>query len=593
MRFHALKRDSRPKGEVRHLRPILRYVRPYRLQVAAAALAVFFTSSAVLGIGAGLRYLVDEGLSKGNAELLDRSFFLLVGIIMLLAAATFSRFFLVSSIGEHVVRDIRQDVYRRLIAMDVGFYETTRTGELISRLTTDTSILQVVIGSSLSIAVRNLLLLVGGFTLLLLTSTQLTEYIIIMVPLVVVPIIFLGKHVRLAARESQNRVADVSAHAEESLNAIRTVQALTLEPYERKRFGELTDMALAAAMSRIKLRAVLTALVIMLVFGSVAVVLWFGGRDVLAGRITTGQLSSFVFYSVVVAGAVGAISEVWADIQRAAGAAERISELLGFLPAIASPAEPKVPSFAQGAGVEFDQVSFTYPMRPDKPAISQFSLTVKPGQTIAFVGPSGAGKTTLFQLILRFYDPSSGVIRINGADIKELAVEELRGAIGIVPQEPVIFSGTARENIRMGNIQASDEEILAAAKAASALEFLEKLPQGLDTFVGEKGIQLSGGQRQRIAIARALVRNPKLLLLDEATSALDSENEHFIQQALMHLMQGRTTFVIAHRLSTITRADRIVLLNEGGVEAVGTHQELIKNSGLYARLAELQFKAVA
>ncbi|NCY26092.1 MAG: ATP-binding cassette domain-containing protein, partial [Alphaproteobacteria bacterium] len=378
--------------------------------------------------------------------------------------------------------------------------------------------------------------------------------------------------------------------AEESLNAIRTLQALALEPYQEARFGAHVEGAMQAAQKRIRLRAALTAIVIMLVFGAVVMVLWLGGQDVLDGTITTGQLSAFVFYSVIVAGAVGAISEVWADVQRAAGAAERISELLGYAPEITSPAHPRPLTQQGGAQVRFEQVHFTYPMRRDRAAITDFSLVVEPGQSVAFVGPSGAGKTTLFQLMLRFYDPSAGRICVDGIDIRELALPQLRRTIGLVPQEPVIFSDTARENIRVGNTEASDDEIVAAARAASAMEFLEQLPQGLDTFVGEKGVQLSGGQRQRIAIARALVRNPRLLLLDEATSALDSENEHLIQQALNRLVQGRTTFIIAHRLSTIMRADRIVLLNQGRMEASGTHQELLKNSELYARLAALQFR---
>jgi len=595
--------STRPKAEIGKLKSLTHYLRPYRWHIVGAGIALIFTSSAVLGMGGGLRYLIDQGLSKGDAHMLDRAFWLLMGVTFLLAAASYARFFLVSYIGERVVADIRNDVYRHLVGLHIGFFETTRTGELLSRLTTDTTLLQTVIGSSVSIAVRNMLLLIGGFALLLITSAHLTSYICLMVPLVVAPIVLLGRRVRFLGREAQGRVADISAYAEESLNAIRTVQSLALEEYEKARFATQVEAAMQAGLGRIRMRAFLTALVIFLVFGAIVTVLWYGGKDVLAGHISAGDLSAFVFYSVVVAGSVGAISEVWADLQRAAGAAERIAELLAVMPEVASPMTDdgkriteknhlssilRHPS-SDAVGVHFDHVSFIYPARPDKPALQDITLAAQAGQTVALVGPSGAGKTTVFQLLLRFYDPVSGVIRLGGVDIKQLPLSELRGLIGIVPQDPVIFSGTARENIRLGRVDANDEEVVQAAAAASALEFLEKLPQGLDTHLGEKGVQLSGGQRQRIAIARAVIRNPRILLLDEATSALDSENEYYIQQALERLMQGRTTFVIAHRLSTITRAHTIVLMNEGVIEAMGTHKELLERSPLYARLAELQF----
>ena len=585
--------ELRPKGDVKKLKSLLHYLKPYRVRMAFAIVALVISSSSVLGMGAALRYLVDKGLSKGDSVMLDHAFEILIGVIMLLSISTFTRFYLVSYIGESVVADIRNDVYRHLVEMHIGFFETTRTGELVSRLTTDTTLLQTVVGSTLSVAARNLLLLVGGLGLLCYTNARLTGYLLMIVPLVVVPIILLGRRVRASARESQSRVADISSQAEESINAIRTVQSMTLENYEKERFASDVDNALQASLNRIRLRAFLTAFVIMLVFGAIVTVLWMGGKDVIAGRISHGQLSAFVFYSVVVAGAVGAISEVWADLQRAAGAAERLSELLSVVPEITSPPLAVAVSKAAPAQISFDHVTFTYPTRPEKAAIHDFTLDVKAGQTVALVGPSGAGKTTLFQLLMRFYDPDSGVVRLNGTDMKLLSLADLRGMTGIVPQDPVIFYGTARDNIRMGNITASDDEVMQAAKAASALEFLEKMPQGLDTFVGEKGVQVSGGQRQRIAIARALVRNPRLLLLDEATSSLDSENEHIIQEAMVRLMEGRTTFVIAHRLATITRADVIVLVNDGKIEAMGTHKELLVKSPLYARLAELQFKTAA
>ncbi|MDX1974101.1 MAG: ABC transporter transmembrane domain-containing protein [Rickettsiales bacterium] len=581
---------TRPTGQIKNLAPILRYLKPYRLHVLGAMLALVVTSAAVLGMGHALRYLIDEGIAKGNTSLLDQALWVLMAVTVLLALSTFARFFLFSWIGERVVADIRNQVYRHLVAMHVGFFEVTRVGELLSRLTTDTTLLQTVIGSSISIAARNSLLLVGGFAMLLLTSPTLTSYVFLMIPLVVMPIVIFGRKVRSLARDSQARIADISAHAEESLSAIRTVQSLGLEPYENARFAGHVNASLMASFRRIKNRAILTALVIMLVFGSIVTVLWLGGHDVLSGRITAGDLSAFVFYSMIVAGAVGAISEVSADLQRAAGAAERIIELLQETPIIANAQTADVP--LQSAAISFEEVSFTYPLRPDKPAIDHFSLQIEPGRTIALVGPSGAGKTTIFQLLLRFYDPTQGRVLIDGHDIKQIPLGQLRGMIGLVPQDSMIFSTTAKENIRLGKLDATDEEISAAAEAASALDFIHRLPQGFDTHLGEKGVQLSGGQRQRLSIARAIIRNPRILLLDEATSALDSENEHAIQQALERVTQGRTTFIIAHRLSTIMKADHIILMNEGRIEAIGNHRELLSNSPLYARLAELQFKTV-
>ncbi len=582
----------RPKGSLKNLWPLLRYLKPYRIQVLGAGLSLLFVSGAVLGMGAALRYLVDNGLSKGDVGLLNQAFFMLLAVIILLACASYSRFFLVSWLGEKVVADIRSDIYRHLISMDISYFEKTRTGELLSRLTTDTTLLQTVIGGSIPVAIRNSLMFFGGFSLLFITSAKLTSYLFLVVPIVVIPIILLGKKVRSLGRESQEKVADISAHAEESLNSIRTLQSLTLEEYEKQNFNLHVEEALQAANSRIRARAFLTALVILLVFGAIITVLWLGGHDVLNGSISGGQLSEFVFYSVVVAGAVGAISEVVVDLQRAAGAGERLSELITIHPEITSPNDVGQLVINE-ANIDFEKVTFFYPTRIDKPAIENFSLSVEAGQTIALVGQSGAGKTTLFQLLLRFYDPSSGRIRLNGLDIKDIPLNRLRSAIGIVPQDPVIFSISARENIRLGNIDATDEQIEAAAKAASALEFLEKLPKGLDTYLGEKGVQLSGGQRQRIAIARAVIRDPKILLLDEATSALDSENEYHIQKALELAMKGRTTFVIAHRLSTVTKADKIILLSDGKIEAIGTHRELMEKSQLYARLAELQINLAA
>lgn len=578
---------DRPKGELKQLGSMLRYLRPYRLEAIGALITMTFTAGSVLGMGQGLKHLIDEGLSKGDSHLLNQSFLILVGVTLLLATASYARFYLVTWIGERVVADIRRDVFSHLTRMHIGFYETTRVGEMLSRLTTDTTLIQAVIGSSLSVAVRNGLMLVGGMALLIATSVHLSAYLFVAIPVVVAPIIILGRQVRGYARGVQERVADVSAQAEESLNAIRTIQAFTLEAQQDAQFEASLQAVLTTSYTRIKLRALLTAIVIMLVFGSIVTVLWFGGRDVLAGRISAGSLSAFIFYSVVVAGAVGALSEVIADLQRAAGAAERLGELLEIPAEITSPATPVaiVPGKAE---IRFDDVTFAYPSRLDHPVLEHFSLHIPAGQTVALVGPSGAGKTTIFQLLLRFYDAQSGSIRINGTDITQAALPELRARMGLVPQDPVIFSGTIAQNIRIGAQHASDEEIQSAAIAASAMEFIDRLPQGLQSPVGEKGVQLSGGQKQRIAIARAILRSPDILLLDEATSALDAENERYIQQALANVTKDRTTLIIAHRLSTVIHADRILLLNQGRIEAHGTHAELMAASPLYAKLANMQ-----
>lgn len=590
MRNARMIAEDRPKAkQLGSLRMLGHYLRPYRWPLLGAMLALIFTSTAVLGMGAGLRFLVDEGLGKGDPELLDRAFFVMLGVVVLLAAATFFRFAFITWVGERVIADIRRDVFRHVISLHLGFFETTRTGEILSRMTTDTTVLQSVVGSSISIALRNLLLLIGASTMLVITSPTLTLYVAFIVPLVVFPIITLGRKVRRLSRASQDRLADVSARVEESVSGIRAIQSLSLEQAENTRFDSDIRGLLATAKQRINTRALLTAIVIMLVFGAIITVLWVGGRNVLDGTMTPGALSAFIFYSVVTAGAVGAISEVIGDLQRAAGATERLMELLATQPEITAPAVVQTLASPLEGRIAFDTLSFHYPSRPDKAALQDFSLTVEPGQTIALVGPSGAGKTTLFQLLLRFYDPSTGSIRIDNTDIRELDPTALRSHIGLVPQDPVIFSANAWDNIRAGRADASDEDVLAAADAAAAREFLEKLPQGLGSFLGEKGVRLSGGQRQRLAIARAMIRNPRILLLDEATNALDAESEHLVQQAVNRLMQGRTTLVIAHRLATVLSADKIVVMAEGRIEAIGTHAELMQSSPLYARLAKLQF----
>jgi ATP-binding cassette subfamily B protein len=474
-----------------------------------------------------------------------------------------------------------------------AFFEVTRTGEVLSRLTTDTTVLQVVVGSTASMAVRNVLLVAGGLIMMAITSLKLTALVILVVPVAVIPIVLFGRKVRELSRASQDRVGDVGATIDETINAVRTVQAFNNEGAEASRFSALVNDAFAAAARRVRARAALAAVVIVLVFTAIGVVLWIGGHDAIAGRITAGDLSAFVFYAVVVAGSVGSLSEFAADLQRAAGASERLFELLDAKPAIAAPANPRpLPSPARGA-VAFENVSFRYPARPDRAALHGVSFSVAAGETVALVGPSGAGKTTVFQLLLRFYDPDSGTIRLDGVDIAGADPAAVRARIGLVPQEPVIFGADIAANIRYGRPDASDEEVRRAAAAAQALEFIEKLPQGFATFVGERGVRLSGGQRQRIAIARAILRDPALLLLDEATSALDAESERLVQRALEELRANRTVIVIAHRLATVQGADRIVVLDQGRVVASGTHGELVAQGGLYARLAALQFSAAA
>ena len=581
--------EPRAGGDLGQLKHLLRFLLPYRLAIAGALVALTVAAGTVLALGLGLRRLVDEGFASGEAALLDDALVALVVVIVLLAAASYGRFYLVSWLGERVVADIRSAVFSHVMGLSPGFFEATRTGEVLSRITTDTTVLQGVVGASASVALRNLLLLVGGAVMLAVTSPELTALVVLAVPLVVAPIILVGRRVRRLSRASQDRVADVGAHVEESLNAVRTVQAFCHEDIERRRFAARVEQAFAAAIGRVRVRAALTAMVICLVFGAVGTILWIGGHDVLEGRISAGQLSAFVFYAVVVAGSVGAISEVIGDLQRAAGAGERLIELLATKSEITAPPAPKaLPEPARGA-VRFDAVGFHYPSRPDHAALSRFSLDVRPGEKLALVGPSGAGKTTVFQLLLRFYDPQSGRITLDGVDLRDASPRDVRARLGLVSQDPVIFAASAGENIRYGRPDARDDEVRNAAAAAAAVEFLDQLPEGFDTYLGEKGVRLSGGQRQRIAIARAILRDPAVLLLDEATSALDAESERLVQGALERLMADRTTIVIAHRLATVLKADRIIVMDQGRITASGTHAQLIAEGGLYSRLAALQF----
>ena len=587
--------DTAPKlPPVTALKALVRigiYLRPYRRQVIYAAIALIVAAGAVLLVGQGLKGVVDRGFGTGDAGELDRTLALMLVVVVVMAAATFTRFYFVSWIGERVTADLRRAVFDHLLRLPPGFFEVTRTGEVISRLTNDTAILETVIGSSASMAIRNLLLLIGGLVMLAITSTKLTLLVLAGVPVVVVPIILFGRRVRKLARASQDRVGDVGAYVDEALHEIRTVQAYGHEGEDRRRFGERVEAAFETARERIRQRASLVATVIVLVFGAVGIILWIGGHDVVAGRISAGQLSAFVFYAVIVAGAVGTISEVFGDLQRAAGATERLFELLAVAPEIQAPTHPVPLPVPSRGTVKFDAVTFRYPSRPDTPALESFSLDVRPGENVALVGPSGAGKTTVFQLLLRFYDPQAGQVRVDGVDVRMTDPHALRERLAVVPQEPVIFAASVLENVRYGRPGASEEEVRAACEAAYAAEFIAQLPQGYASHLGERGVRLSGGQRQRLAIARAILADRPILLLDEATSALDAESERVVQLALERLMKRRTVLIIAHRLATVRHADRIAVMDRGRIVAVGTHDELVHKNPLYARLAALQFAA--
>jgi ATP-binding cassette subfamily B protein len=580
-----------PVTALRVLARVGRFVRPYKKQVILAGVALLFAAGSVLAIGQGLKFVIDRGFAAGNAAELDRMLALMIVVIVILALATYTRFYYVSWLGERVTADLRRAVFDHLLSLPPGYFEVMRTGEVISRLTNDTTMLETVIGSSASMAVRNFLLMIGGVVMLALTSAKLTVMVLVGVPLTVVPIILFGRRVRKLARASQDRVGDVGAYVDEALHEIRTVQAYGHEAEDRRQFGARVESAFATARQRIRQRAFLVATVILLVFGAVGIILWIGGHDVVSGRISPGQLSAFVFYAVIVASAVGAISEVVGDLQRAAGATERLFELLEVDAGIKAPADPvPLPVPARGT-VAFRDVTFHYPSRPDAAALEDFSLDIAAGEIVALVGPSGAGKTTVFQLLLRFYDPQQGTVTIDGIDLKAADPAAVRGHLAVVPQDPVIFGTSVLENVRFGRPDATEAEVRAACDAAYATDFIERIPEGFGSFLGERGVRLSGGQRQRIAIARAILADRPVLLLDEATSALDAESERMVQLALERLMSGRTVLIIAHRLATVRHADRIAVMERGRIIATGSHDELAQSNPLYARLAALQFGA--
>ena len=592
----SISREAAGRQKSRNIGVLLKllpFILPYRGVLALAGFFLLLAAGASLAVPAGVKQMIDHGFTRANGGMIDRYFLLLLLVSILLGVATAARFFCISWIGERVVADLRQAVYDHILSLSPSFFEVTRSGEVISRLTTDTTLIQTAVGSSVSIALRNFVLLIGGVVMLLITSAKLAGLVLVTVPAVVVPLVLMGRRVRKLSRASQDRIADTSAYASETINAVQTVQAFTHEAIDRQRFGAAITGVFNTAVRRLRARSVMTALVIVLIFSSIVGVLWVGAQSVIAGTMTGGQLSQFILYAVFVATAVGALSEVWGEIQQAAGAAERLMELLSIVPEIATPALPMpLPSPAIG-GIVFDRVSLEYPLRPGILALDNVSLEIRPGETVALVGPSGAGKTTMFQLMQRFFDPTQGQVRIDGVDIAKADPRAVRERLALVPQDTVIFGDTAFENVRYGRPDATEAEIRAACVAAQASGFIEALPQGYHTYLGERGVALSGGQRQRLAIARAILRDAPILLLDEATSALDSESEYLIQLALDGLMHRKTTIVIAHRLATVQKADRIIVMESGQIVAEGTHTQLVAEGGLYARLAERQFSAAA
>ena len=577
------------KAPIGSLRALWPFVRRHRGLFIAWLLALAVSSSASLSLPVAFRTMIDDGFSSGSAGSIDRAFLFLFVVALVLAVGTAARFFFVSLLGERVVADLRTELYAHLISLDAGFYDRTRSGELVSRLTSDVELIRNIIGSVMSIALRSTITAVGALVMLFVTSPKLAAWALVGIPAAVLPVIFGARKIRKIARSSQDRIADANALATETLGAVRTVQAHAREGYERGRFASAVDTAVATARRRIGAQALMTGTTITLFFGAITLVLWSGAHDVIAGRMSAGTLIQFVLYALFGGGSAAALAEVWNELQKASGGMGRINDLLQETPGIVAPAKPALlPSPVRG-DIVFDDVTFQYPQRPDVAALENFSLHVRPGETVALVGPSGAGKSTVFTLLLRFYDPQHGRIAVDGLDVRELDPESLRDGIALVPQQPTLFAASAADNIRYGRLDATDIEVRQAAESAEADDFLDALPEGFASELGERGARLSGGQQQRVAIARALLKDAPVLLLDEATSALDAQSERAVQHALENLMAGRTTLVIAHRLATILMADRIVVMDAGRIVAEGTHQQLLAQGGLYAELAKLQF----
>jgi ATP-binding cassette subfamily B protein len=572
-------------------RRLIPYLREQRALIVGWLVFLAVSSAATLALPAAARFMIDRGFGQTDPAQLNAGFMGLFGVAVIMAIAGASRYFCVTLLGERVAANLRSRLYAHLLTLDQAFFERTRSGELVSRLAADTELVQTVVGSTLSLSLRSMVMLVGSTIMLVITSPRLAGLTALVIPAVILPIVFLGRRVERLSRQSQDRIADSAAIASESLNAIHTVQAYTREPRERERYTQAVQRALATARQRIGTTALLTALVILLSFGAITLVLWAGAHQVIAGEMDAGVLAQFVLYAVVAAGSVGGLTEVWGELLRCAGALGRIGELLDTDAEIRSLENAAPLSLPVRGALRFEHVEFRYPSRPDQAAVHDLSLSIEPGETVALVGPSGAGKTTLFQLLQRFHDPQSGRITVDGRDLREIPLHELRGCYALVPQDPVLFGASAADNIRFGRLEADDAAVEAAARAAECHEFLSALPERLETYLGERGVRLSGGQQQRVAIARALLRDAPILLLDEATSSLDAQSERLVQQALERLMAKRTTLVIAHRLATVQKADRIVVLDAGRIVAQGTHAELMREGGLYAELARLQFAA--